>query len=442
MKGPIFIFGLTAFIAVQAILFPHIGLIGYYGYAVLCPTWNWRWSLPDLEYQKYIVIPTLIGLFVTGFRGNRLHGAAFFAAVSILIYLSLALLSSLQSINPESSWFYMDNIWKIILMGLIGMRILDTPKKIMTCIWVIVLAQGYNAYNINELYFQVGYIQTNGFMWNYLDNNTYCLSAMPIMGLAAGLALYSAHFWQRWLAGAILCLQMHQIMILQSRGSMLAGLLVAFLTLVFMPKTFRSFSYVTISLIAAIVLAGPSVKERFNSVFKPDEELDRSADSRYDLWRAGYLITCDYPLLGVGTWSGQYLVPKYFPYNLRTSNKALHNLFFEVTTGSGIPSAIAMLLYYWLIWLAHLLLRIRYRATLPEWAQVASLGVLAGIPGFWLGSMFSSGGLIESPYVCNAIGAATLLVWSGTTSSVPTPPQAIATKTPRYDRPIDSNGSK
>jgi O-antigen ligase len=149
--------------------------------------------------------------------------------------------------------------------------------------------------------------------------------------------------------------------------------------------------------------------EEFSSSFKKEGERDSSAESRFDIWRAGMQITGDYPLLGVGPWAGQRLVPQYL--GLPLQRKGLHNLFFEISTGCGVPALIFYLTYFAVGWtIAVRALWRRKREPLPEWAEIAYLATASGLFGYFVSSMFSSGALLESSYMLCAFALATSLI--------------------------------
>jgi hypothetical protein len=412
MIGPLFIFPLLIAVCLGALWRPAIGVIGYYGFVGLEPDWNWRWSLPaDFQYQKYIAIATLLGLLVTGLRGNRWTTSATLACVSLGIFLVLAFISGQSSIMPEATAHYLDLLWKIILMTGVAVHVLESPGWITAGMWTAVLSQGYNAYQINLDYLQRGYCAyTTDRSWgNKGDNNGYSIFTMPILAITMSLMFGSRPLWQKLLAGAVLVLQMHQIMLMESRGCMLGGLAMIPLVLWYMPQTKLNWSAVVMAVVLGGALAGPSVIEEFSSSFKPEGERDGSAESRFDVWRAGMLITADYPLLGVGPWAGQRLVPQYA--ELPGERKGLHNLIFEISTGCGVPALLFYLGFFaigW--WVALRALRRRKREPLPEWAVVAYLATVSGLVGYFVSSMFSSGAVLESSYMLTAFALATSLV--------------------------------
>ena len=407
-KGVIAILILWAYACIRALVNPWIGFIGYVVFVVLCPRWNWRWGWNDsIDYQKFLAGGTLLGVLLTGAWTRPLPSSARTSLFFFGVFIALVFASMFITVNEFYTGIFWDIIWKIGLISSLGVVLIDDRKKLMWFIWAMVLSQGWNAFNVNQLYYQFG-INVNYFTWNYLDNNTYSISTVPVMAVTFGILMVHKDWRIRLLSGLIFVLQMHQLMILQSRGTMLGGLFMVALGVFFMPKTRIAIQMTMVALGIGIFLAGPSVIEEFSSSFKSDEEMDSSAASRYQLWRAGALIMQDYPWLGVGPWGGQFVVPSYYEGLPEGSQKALHNLFFEIGTGSGIPALLAYLIYFFVPWLAHVKLWLSGEPKVGSWWQISNLAVLCGIPGYWAASMFSSGALIEAPYFLVTLACASL----------------------------------
>ncbi|MFY7876308.1 MAG: O-antigen ligase family protein [Pirellula sp.] len=395
----LFIQACWAYSNLRAILTPWIGYVGYAVFVVLCPQWNWRWGWDNsIDYQKFLAITTIIGTVLTGAFTNKISGISWKSIGAILLFLSLAYISSFQTIAPRQTTFYMDKIWKIVLMCVLGILLIDDSKKLSWLVGLIVLAQAWNAFNINELYYKWG-IRVDNFTWNFNDSNTYAVSTVTMMALSFAIMLVYKNYWLRICMGLIFVLQMHQIMILQSRGTMLGGIVLGVLGFLFMPKTKYAYQVFGVGLLCGVILAGPSVVEEFASSFSAEEELDSSAQSRFDIWKAGVRITADNPILGVGPWAGQVLVPELLGMH-NTKTKSLHNLLFEMSAGCGVPAATCYLAYFFLPWFVHLRYWLKGKITGDDHLlRTVNLATLCGIPGYWVASMFSAGALLEPSYI-------------------------------------------
>lgn len=405
--GALAILLIFAVFCIAAIARPWVGATGYFFFAVLCPQWNWRWSLPDYDFQKFLAAATLVGFALSGLRYAKLQRSGRWSLVFLVATLLLNFISSSQSIAPETSGFFLDIFWKITLMASIASGLYPSHGAVRAAAILLVIAQGWNAFNINQLYFSQSFINLNSFRWNYLDNNTYSISTVPIFALTIALLLTDRDRRIRYLMGLIAVLQLHQIMILESRGTMLGVLLLLGLAIWVMPRNRWNWSVVGGGIALSVVLAGPPVVKEFVSIFADDGQRDSSADSRFELWSAGWRITADYPVLGVGPWAGQVLVPEYYEGEMAVAmeRKALHNLFFEMSTGAGVLALIVYLAFFGLpFWIAWKEFRSTRRSRQP--IGTLPMAMVCGVPAFWLSSMFSSGILIESPYVLVVLGIA------------------------------------
>lgn len=407
------IYSLFAAICVAGLAWPWVGLVGFFGFVILEPNWNWRWSIPlDFPFQKYIAACVLFGFVASGLRMPNLSESAKYAIVAFAAFIGLAFLSTTQTIDHELSAFYMESLWKIVLMAILAVLLLDEPKKLWIFLIVIVLAQGYSAFQINLQYFEDGtsiYARRN---WGTKgDNNIYSNLTIPLIACSGSVVVFAKKNWVRALVGVIFLLQLHQLMLLESRGAMLATAVMLVLFCYYMPKTQFAVRSVIFATVIGAALAGPPVVKEFSSVFASEEERDASAESRFALWKAGFEITADHPWLGVGPFAGQNLVPIYtgdiFEERKR---KGLHNLVFEISTGTGVPATCLYFAFFYLAW-RQSWKRCKFDSQLQDdeesrWLDAVSLAATVGIPGYLLGNMFSSGALGESGYALAAIGLA------------------------------------
>ena len=424
MLGFIFVFVAFFAICACALTRPWVGIVGFYGFVMLEPEWNWRWSLPpDFGFQKWIFACLLIGWVINGFPGQSLRGWPGVACAAFAGFLGLAWISSQQSIDPVLSEFFMDNMWKIVVTAILAVRLLDAPHKIWAMLWTVSIAHGYNAYGITREYLDLGwcqYVYKTHWAWegsNQVANLAVCASAASL-----ALLFYAPKTWQKGVAGLIFLLQAHQVMLLESRGCMLGMIGLAATAVILMPKTRVNIRMVVLATIGVGMLAGPSVVEQFQSIFVAEDQLDTSADSRKKLWKAGAAITADYPLLGVGPLASERLVPLYYEGGLTTKQKALHNLVFEISTGSGILPTLLYFSFFLIPGIRAFLLMRRpaVHQFAPPALQAALFAASAGLGGFLIANQFSAGALMEGSYTLAATGLAAILVTQRAFQAAPT----------------------
>ncbi|QDV43233.1 O-Antigen ligase [Stieleria neptunia] len=407
MIALIFVFSLLAAVCAVSITKPHVGIIGFYGFVLLDPTWNWRWALPEgFQYQKFIFASIIIGFFLSGFRTQQLSNLSKHGILAGTLFYLACRLSAASSIAPEATEFFMGVIWKELLVLLLAILVLDSPGKLKALLVVVVLAQGYNALQINLEYFQTAFSRYAYRPWGSsgADNNGYSIITTPVLLISISLGLFERRIWTRCLFLGIGLLQAHQIMLMQSRGCMLASVLAIAICIFYMPRRNGNVKWAAVAVFLGAMLAGPSVVEEFSSSFAEGDQRDSSADSRLHLWRAGWKITMDHPVSGVGPNAARVLVPlpQYYEGGLNQPSKALHNLFFDVSTGVGLPGFFC---YFFLfcgpLWYSY---KTYEKRNAEDDLGPVRLATFTGIIAYLVASMFSSGILFESCYILIASG--------------------------------------
>jgi O-antigen ligase len=400
-KGVIAILSIFSFVIPWSLFAPWIGIFGYCVFVGLAPQWTWRFDIPDIDFQKFIAGGTLVGFFLSGKAFNLGSKTAIVSAFALLAYFGLVLFSYNNSEDQVRSLDFLDPTWKICLMWLLALLVVIEERHLEIIVWCLIVCHAWLAFEINVQYFSNGYVLVNEFRWNGLDSNTYSIMTVPVMALSLSLALFSEKMFWRGLAFGVLLLQVHQLMILQSRGTMMGGIVTLLVAIWFMPKTRLNLGILLCGLCIGSAMAGPSVVEEFMSSFNQENALDSSAESRFKLWKAGLAIMVDYPFFGLGPWIGERYVPAYYEGDLGgVSRKALHNLFFEIGTGSGVFACIAILVFYFTPVVAHWrVIRSVYFVQQSYVFKSVSLSCISGVLGFWGASMFSSGALLETPFL-------------------------------------------
>lgn len=412
--GAIAAVSLCVLVCAASLLLPWVGFVGYSSFAILAPQWVWRESLANAELQKFISAMTVIGFVLTGCRSQKLprgvKWSMFFYSLYVLLVVGGAQLH-VNPVNPQKTAMFVDITWKIWLMCMIGIMLINTEKKLAILLSCLVVVGSWNAWELNMRYLRQGFIRVNEFYFAGLDNNLYSISTVPMMSITLAYFFSTTLPWRQLVSAFVLSLQIHQVMILESRGTMLGVLLSGAFAVYFMPKNPRTIAAVVAVGIVGAVLAGPPVIREFTTIFSKGEELDSSASSRFQVWKAGAGIMMDNPITGVGPWAGEAYTPQYIPgYAERRNYKALHNLFFEVGTGMGIPGIASYMAFFAIPWFMHFRLWRQRRHRFSRVLSVANMAALAGIPGYWLASMFSSGALVESSYVMVVAACAALAI--------------------------------
>ncbi|MGI9459700.1 MAG: O-antigen ligase family protein, partial [Pirellulales bacterium] len=349
--GPILVYTAFAFICIGAFARPTIGAVGYIGFVAFEPTWLWRYQLDAaFPFQKWIVACLLLGWMFHFFRTRNLSLTSVIPLGLLVAVLALGHLSAAESYAPEKSEFFLRQFNKIVLMSTVVALALSSKRVIEIALVVMAIGISYNAFEINADYYRQGFSLVNQDGWSKMNANGYALIMLIGTLFTFALAQYSTSTigTAGWLVASVV--NAHAIMIVESRGAMLGLAVAGVFHLIFVRRTPKNIGLTASILVAGLVLAGPPVLKEFSSIFA--EKLDNSGESRFYIWDAGYRISLDYPLLGVGPWAGEVLVPAYYQGTDKTGMEiiALHNLELEISTGIGIPATLAYLAFFFLPW--------------------------------------------------------------------------------------------
>ena len=140
----------------------------------------------------------------------------------------------------------------------------------------------------------------------------------------------------------------------------------------------------TVLAVGTIAMPGP-VAERLQSVVNLE---DRTLQDRVAMWRSGFAMIVDHPLLGVGpgevrTWYQQYRRPE----AIRPSTGHLHNSAIQIAAERGLPALFAWI-WLWVVFFREgwrILARAEREAPVRRALVCASL---AGVGGFLVAGLF------------------------------------------------------
>jgi O-antigen ligase len=404
MKGLLLTYLLTYGGSFAALFVPFIGICVYYGFAVLRPQVLWFYSVPpDTPYSKYVALATIAGWVVTGlprrFLKDVLPIVLTFGGFVILVQLS-----TWGALEPYRAEVISSDILKIFVMFLLAVCLVDTARKLSALVWVFIAAQGYVTLEMNLTYFVDGIntvVLNDGY--GALNNNTFALSLLPGIGIALMMGILEARLLLRGAALFSALSSIHVILLSESRGAYLGVLVMSGLAFYCMPKTRRNMSLFFVALMVSAFLVGESVQKEFGTMFA--DELDDSAASRFTLWKAGWGAMQDHPFLGVGPGNFEAVSDQYGA----DPNKAVHNLYLQIGADCGVPALVLLLSTYALTFLRLLpLMPWKNRSQAGQDPIVASIaiGAFSGLTGYLIHSLFSSGVLIETPYLTIVIALA------------------------------------
>lgn len=442
MFGYLLVLALTAIGVVGSLSRPLIGLFVYVFFAMLRPQFMFRFAGDMSGMSQYVGIAMLVGWGMQRF-GQFQFGRGKSAAFFLVGFTLWAALAAAMGVNPAAANLWVTELAKVVAPFLVGTTLLKSRKHVWWMLWVIVACHGYIAWDMNSWYYLRGYnfVRENGY--GYMDNNSFGLSLVTVIGLAAALALASNKWHEKIAAVTCAVLILSTIMLTYSRGALVGLFVVGFAALLFVPK---KPSYVALMLLAALAvgrLMGPEVIARFSTTFAEEEDRDASAQSRVDLWKACLEIGLSSPLVGIG--------PRGFPtvaasYGF-TAGKEAHSTWMQAIAETGFVGAALLMLFY-LTTMAKLL-PVAWRKWTPDNRAESAMaaGVLMSLCGFFVSGQFVTMAGLETPYYVVMVAVALLNTWAQpvavaqTTSARPIPQPRPSRFAPAHLKPRPAPGT-
>jgi O-antigen ligase len=415
MKGLIFTYALTYGGAVAALARPYVGFLIYVCFAILKPDSLWFWSVPEGNYSRIVALGLLAGWALHGLGSWRLGRGGLIIA-SMVAYWLVIVLGAVAATDQALGWERVEPMAKVFLPILAGATLIDSVAKLRQLAWVIVLSEGFLAYEFNLRYYTTDFIPGE-FVHGGLDNNGIAITMVTAIGVAFYLGLHSGRWWQKAAAFGSAALMAHVVLFSNSRGGMLALLVTGAACFVLTPK--RPQDYLVLLLGVALVfrLAGAEVQKRFMTSFVEQGEM-KGADEggkRLDHWKACLDSLVRRPL-GVGPNHWPITAPEY-----GLPEMAAHSTWLQMAAELGWPGVICL----WGIYgtcLIRLWPLTRERTPVPDpWIRYLARMVIAGLVGFLVSAQFVTVDGVELPYYLALIGAGTLRL-----ASQPAPARAGA----------------
>lgn len=240
-------------------------------------------------------------------------------------------------------------------------------------------------------------------IWNQLYGNPNDLGAIALLQLSMAVMLLESEpkGWVRWCAVLGVILIPMLILMTQSRGVFLGLLVFIAIALAGQRRRLRLvFRLGVIALLLAAVVPA-SVWDRFGTLRHATstttlDEVDGaegSARQRYEIWRVGWKIARDHPLMGVGL--GAYK-PNHAQYALRPEfnptaqgGRDTHSLYLNVLAETGFPGFLLYLGMLLTVFITAERTRRRCRGVLDTAARQI-LVLEAGLAAFLAAAVFGS----------------------------------------------------
>lgn len=404
MKGLLFTYAMTYGGAAVSIFYPYVGFLIYVCFSIIKPPAMWYWSVPLGNYDRIIAVAVIIGWIIQGTGNWKLGPAATKITLCLVGFFLWGVVGWACSDVPALAEYFVIEQFKILLMFLIGVSLIDTPAKLKTLAWVMAISLGYLAYELNLSYYAgINRVAVDGFA--AMDNNCVAVTMATGAGLAVFLGFGEKNLVLKCAALVSAVLMVHVVMFSWSRGGMVALICVgvaAFLLIQRQPKHYLVF---LVLLAVSWRLAGNQVVSRFTTVFVDPEERDASANSRVEYWGYCWSSMKRNPVLGVGP--GHWFIECG---RIGARPIYAHSVWLQTGAELGFPGLALLLGFYGSSVLQLYPLTRPKTKTGDPWFPDAARMVIASLVGFGVAGTFVSLANLEIPYYIVLLGVGVLKV--------------------------------
>lgn len=387
----------------MALIRPYYGFLIYVCFGILKPDSLWHWSVPQGNYSRIVAIGLLVGWAVNGF-GNWRLGRGGVVVAAMICYWLIIVAGAFAAPDLATALAVLEPMSKTFLPIIVGATLIDSIAKLKQLAWVIVISQGYLAFEFNLRYY-TSVLMTDSWRHGGLDNNGIAITMVTSVGLAFYLGLHAGKWWQRVLAFGLAAMMAHVVLFSNSRGGMLSLIVTGLACFVLTPKRPRDYLILLVAVAVMIRLTGAEAQARFISAFAEKGTMvgaDKGG-KRLENWAACLDCIQKNPLgIGPGHWpivaKREYGLP----------SMAAHSTWLQAGAELGIPGLICLIaLYAFCIGRLWKIMRPTTAVSDP-WLRYFARMVVAGLVGFLASSQFVSVDGVELPYYIALIGVGTL----------------------------------
>lgn len=405
MKPLLFTFILTYGGVLASLVRPYTGFLIYVAFGIIKPDSLWFWAVPVGNYSRIVAGGLLLGWAAHGF-GDWRFGRGTAALGCLVAYWVIMVLGATIAPVAELAWFPVEPMAKVFLPIVVGATLIDSVDKLKQLVWVIVLSQGYVAYEINLLYFESPNFIPAEWYHGGLDNNGIAITMVTSIGMAFFLGLHAPRWWQRLTAQGCAGMMAHVVLFGGSRGGMLALIVTGVFAFVLLPKRLVYILLYCLAGAGVVATTGEDTQQRFLSTFASKEEGGDEGGKRLEHWKACLDSMSKRPL-GVGPCHWRTVAPDY-----GLPAMEAHSTWLQMGAELGLPG-LACLLGFYLITIARLfpLLKDSYRVHDP-WLRYLARMVLSSLVGFMVAAQFVTLDAVELPYYIALVGIGVLKVHS------------------------------
>jgi probable O-glycosylation ligase (exosortase A-associated) len=384
------IFGLLPFVFKR----PWLGILLWSWLGYMNPhrlAWGFAYSLP---------FSMIVGLVtIVAFMASKEKKAMTWTreTIVLLVFIGWMLFTTFFAFYPDHAWVQWDKIWKIQLMVILTVLIINDREKLHWLVWVIVLSFGF--YGVKGGIFTIingGAYRVQGPPGTFIGgNNEMALALVMTIPLIRYLHLQATRKWLKLGLASAMVLTGVAAIGSQSRGGLVAMVAMGlFLWLKSRNKIVTGF-YMAIAVLIMASVMPQAWYDRMNTI--NTYEQDQSTLGRFNAWHTAFNLAKD-RITGGGfeTFQGptfrQYAPD---PWNVRD----VHSIYFEQMGEHGFIGLALFLLLGLLAWIrAQQIINRCKKDPDRKWAADLAAMIQVSLVGYAAGGIFLGMSYFDLPY--------------------------------------------
>lgn len=321
------------------------GLLFYLWFSLFRPQ-EWVWI--DVEAFRLslfagalFVVPCLL----TGAWPNISHPIS----IGSILFLATAVIAQFNAVDPQTGWFWIDFLIRQIVVTLLLITVINTPKRFIVAIAVMSCSLAFHASK-----FGMGYVLNGGVRYDtniggaFGSTNEFALAAGRIFFLLIAAAQNIRIPWFRIGMFAAVPFSLLGIVSTFSRGGFL-GMACAGVVFIGLQRR-RAFTLAAICLAAAVgywfIPVPDSYVNRINTITTYEEVGDRSALGRLHFWEVATHMVAAEPL-GVGLRNFERNYDRFdFLDGQYGESRSVHSIYFQALAETGYAGGA---IFIWLL---------------------------------------------------------------------------------------------
>jgi probable O-glycosylation ligase (exosortase A-associated) len=308
---------------------PHVGILAWCWISYMNPhrlAWGFAYSFPV---AMAIGVATLTAWMISKEPKRLQMNAVSGLLLAVIFWMSFA---NLFAIIPDFAFVKWEQSFKILLMTVVTMVLMQSRERIYAFVWVIVASMAF--FGVKGGIFTIlsgGGSHVWGPPKTFIeDNNALAMATLMTLPLVWFLYQHTAHKLLRWGLLGTLVTMAFSIIGSQSRGAFLAAIAVIGFLIV-KSRHRAAFSLMAFAFLCVGVFFVPqSWIDRMETIEHYDEDV--SALGRLEVWEFAFKLALDRPIVGGGfrAFADDKTYLYYIPDAMLHGGRNYHSVYFEV----------------------------------------------------------------------------------------------------------------